>query len=235
MLSPSASPIEVVRRLFTAIDDERWMDAADCIEPAEIQSQYDKARRALHGDAHQCVVDVVTVGTAGAQAAPSARAPQLKFQGRAAPSVTVVTAGIRSVAELEKITPEELMARLVAQAIGNPDRPAKESQGATDFRARRAEQGAAESEDAGSSSPVTERIFRVAIGETYETDELAHVVYRRLIQRGERTQLLEPIRVVTLGRTPSGWRTPGPAYEHIRPKGPRLLSRGADRFEPAWL
>jgi hypothetical protein len=43
--------------------------------------------------------------------------------------------------------------------------------------------------------PRQERILRVVLGDTYETDELAHVVHRRLLQRGERTHLLEPIRV----------------------------------------
>lgn len=203
------------------------MDAANCIDPAEIQSEYDRALHALRGDLHVCVVDVIAAGSTRTEAAPKINAgpttAQLSVQ-RPGPGATAVIAGIRSVEELERITPEGLMARLIARAIGSFVQPA-------DTRA----------DEAADARSQPERLLRVVLGETYETDGLAHVVYRRLLQRGERTDLLDPIRVISLHRTPSGWRAPGPAYEHVRPTSPTargfaaVLRRGTCRYESAWL
>jgi hypothetical protein len=51
LLSPATSPGEVVRELFEAIERERWTDAANCVDPDEIRSRYDRALAVLHGEA----------------------------------------------------------------------------------------------------------------------------------------------------------------------------------------
>ena len=87
--------------------------------------------------------------------------------------------------ELEAITPEEFMGRIIGRLMGSRITPAQDPNSAV-------------------------RVLRVVIGESHETENLAHVVYRRILQAPDRAQLIEPISVVTLRRTGAGWRVPGP-------------------------
>ena len=222
--SPTTSPRDVVRELFEAIDKERWTDASNCVDPDEIRSRYDRALAALRGERSKHVVDVIAAGSMPAEVTPKTGVAiaQMNVQGTG-PDATALIAGIRNVEELEALEPEELMARLIARAVGS------------------FEQQADETADAGSTPRLTERLLRVVLGETYETDELAHVIYRRLLQRGETTSLLEPVRVISLQRTPSGWRVSGPRYGHFRltsatsRRAGGVMVRQVDRYEWMWL
>ena len=224
VLSPTTSPGDVVRELFEAIEKERWTDAANCVDPAEVRSRYDRAIAALRGDMYIRIVDVIAAGSMPAETSSKASVAiaQMSVQG-AGPDATALIAGIRSVEELERIKPDGLMAQLIARAVGSFEPPADETS------------------DAGSKPRLPERLLRVVLGETHETGELAHVVYRRLLRRGETTSLLEPVRVISLQRTPSGWRVSGPTYGHFRLTSPTsrraggVLLRDADRYEWMWL
>jgi hypothetical protein len=224
MFSPATSPSHVVRELFEAIDTEQWTDAANCMDPDEIRSRHDRALTALRGEMYTHVVDVIAAASTSEEAMPetSVTTAQLSLQ-RAGPDATALIVGISSVEELERIGPDGLMARLIARAVGS------------------FEPHADETADAGSRPLLPDRLIRVVLGETHETDELAHVVYRRLLQRGETTTLLEPVRVISLQRTPSGWRASGPKYDHLRLPSPTsrragaVLRRDVDRYESMWL
>lgn len=222
--SPTTSPGDIVGELFEAIDNERWTDAAGCVDPDEIRSRYDRALAALRGERSKHVVDVIAAGSMPVEATPktSVALAQMSVQGTGQ-DATALIAGIRSIEELEGIRPEGLMARLIARAVGS------------------FEQQADETADAGSKPRLPERLLRVVLGETHETDELAHVVYRRLLQRGETTSLLEPVRVISLQRIPSGWRVSGPRYGHFRltsatsRRAGGAMLRELDRYEWMWL
>jgi hypothetical protein len=173
---PMAKPSAVARELFRAIAEERWTDAATFIDPEDVRSRYDLAARTLRGEVPTVVIH---------------QAPHRVGQIQMPLAIRSRASGFGTLEELEAVTPEEFMGRIISRLMG-----------------RRVFRGA-KSDPTSDANPVLQ-VLRVVIGESHETETLAHVVYRRILQAPDRARLLEPISVVTLRKTAPGWRVPGP-------------------------
>jgi hypothetical protein len=185
------SPAAVARRFFRALEEERWDDAIDLVDPAAVQAHYDWWRARLGMGGHLPIT--IETGERSAAGNPAAGFVRVMLPPRFL-SGTIRATGLESEDELNAMTPAEAMAhatihvkQAVAEAKAKVPRPVAVTRDVDE--------------------PATEpRTMNVVIGDVQETDDLAHVVYRRLLQRGERTTMAEPIEALSMRRTADGWR-----------------------------
>lgn len=201
MTADTESPGIVARRLFRALADERWLDAVALVDPAVVRKHFEWWVQHLAAHKRQAEVDVSSFAgelpnrEEAQQSRP--RIVRLMTKRAGVPPGSGEPIGVESLADLERLTPAEVMARAASFRHAEWVRRVSARTAATD-----ADSPPAVESDR--SSFVC--LLNVAIGETQEFDDLAHVLYRRLLQRGDRTHLLDPIGVLSFRRTPDGWR-----------------------------
>lgn len=188
----------VARRLFSAIAAGQWLEAAACIDPADVQVQYD-------------AVVAVKLGSSGTnpafaadrEASAQARRTETSTMSRSARQALLPRArlpfplsvlGAMSLEELRSLSALDLMARIME---------IREAEFLHEQRGRRT---TFEWEDEAAQAKQPAELLRVVLGEAQESGDVAHVVFRRVLKEREGAYLLEPIGCATFRKLPVGWR-----------------------------
>lgn len=211
--TPADIPGAVARQFLRALDEERWEDAVDLVDPAAVQAHFDWWRSRIgKGGRSRITIETAVRPPAGHHAAGEVRilTPPAFLPGSAGAT------GIESVAELDALTPAEAMVRATLHMRN----------AVAETRANAAHHGFPAGEPDVTSEP---RRLNVVVGDVQEMDDLAHVVYRRLLQHGERTHLIEPVNLMSMRRTASGWRVMEPEQFDLGHPGFRFRSRPLTR------
>lgn len=172
-----------------------WLDAIALVDPAVVRKHFEWWVQ--HLSARECQAEINVSSFAGElpnrEDAPQGRSPTVRLimkRGGVSPGLGEPI-GVESLADLGRLTPVEVLARAASFRHAEWVR-----------RVSAADSSPGVESDQSSSI----RLLNVAIGDAQEFEDLAHVMYRRLLQRGDRTHLLEPIGVLSFRRTPDGWR-----------------------------
>lgn len=187
----------VARRLFSAIAAGRWLEAAACIDPADVQVQYDAAvavkLRSRDNPAFAADQEVSAQARRTETSAMSRFARQALLPRARLPFPLSVLAAM-SLEELRSQSALDFMGRIME--IREAEFLNEQQGWPTTF----------EWEDEAAQATRSAELLRVVLGEAQESGDVAHVIFRRVLNEPDGAHLLEPIGCVTFRKLPMGWR-----------------------------
>jgi len=211
----------VARRLFSSLGDGRWLDAAACIDPADLHVQYEAAvalKLRSSDDPKFAAVD-----REASSESPISRSARQALLPRARLPFPWSVLGAMSLEELKNLSALDLMARIMeireAEFLD-------EQQGRPERLEWAAEPVPAE--------PASE-LLRVVLGEVQESDVVSHVLFRRVLKLPHEAYLLEPIGCVTFRKLSDGWRVALSKLAGAKPGIDAGPWRALAELRSAWL
>ena len=187
----------VARRLFSAIAAGEWLEAAACIDPADVQLQYDAAvglKLRSSGNPAFAADQEASARARRTETSAMSRSARQALLPRARLTFPLSVLGAMSLEELRSLSALDLMARIM------------EIREAEFLHEQRGRLTTFEWEDEAAQAERSAELLRVVLGEAQESDDVAHVVFRRVLNEPEGVYLLEPIGCATLRKLPVGWR-----------------------------
>ncbi len=195
----SATPEAAAQALFTALSEDRWLDAARLVHPEALTRFREQKLMELRNIREPKPMTAADYRR-GEPEMPDAVAEYMakranQVRNKPGSRIAYEFAGVSSVAELERLSAEEMMARWfqaqhpaykMEQAIKEIGRPLPPE----------------------AAGQMPGRVERTILGTTpaQQADSIAYVVHRTVWLHGEERAPHSPLGVLVMRRTPVGWR-----------------------------